>query len=155
MKPTSRRRFHAAMRKTPERRSGDRSAVKAQQCGSLPILIGRELEQARDKRCSGGVNAAIRKHSEQERHSETGNRFFRSAFTVRFLRRVEGSGASGERKQKRAKRRETGLREIPVTMARGFHLYPYRTQKLSLLAPKVLDWKRSGRIGRRREPMRG
>ena len=27
---------------------------------------------------------------------------------------------------------------IPVTMAGGFHLFPFRTQKLSLLAPMVL-----------------
>ena len=37
---------------------------------------------------------------------------------------------------------------IPVTIARGIHLFPFRTQKLSLLAPNVLGWKRPGRIGR-------
>ena len=41
---------------------------------------------------------------------------------------------------------------IPVTIARGNHLYPSRTQKLSLLAPKVLGWQRPGRSGRRRIP---
>ena len=43
---------------------------------------------------------------------------------------------------------------IPVTIARGNHLYPSRTQKLSLLAPKVLGWQRPGRSGRRRIPSR-
>ena len=41
---------------------------------------------------------------------------------------------------------------IPVTIARGIHLFPFRTQKLSLLAPNVLGWKRPGRIGRCRFP---
>ena len=37
-------------------------------------------------------------------------------------------------------------------MARGIHLFPSRTQKLSPFAPKVLGWKRPGRIGRCRIP---
>ena len=37
---------------------------------------------------------------------------------------------------------------IPVTMAKGNHLFSSRTQKLSLSAPKVLGWRRPGRIGR-------
>ena len=43
---------------------------------------------------------------------------------------------------------------FPVVMAKGFHLFPYRTQKLSPSAPKVLGWKRPGRIGRRRIPIK-
>ena len=38
--------------------------------------------------------------------------------------------------------------KIPVTMAKGIHLFPYRTQKLSLSAPMVLGWTRPGRVGR-------
>ena len=34
-----------------------------------------------------------------------------------------------------------------VTIAVGFHLFSYRTQKLSPHTPKVLGWKRPGRIG--------
>ena len=41
-------------------------------------------------------------------------------------------------------------KQFPVVMARGFHLFPFRTQKLSLFAPKVLGWTRPGRLGRRR-----
>ena len=41
---------------------------------------------------------------------------------------------------------------IPVTMAKGIHLFPYRTQKLSLSAPMVLGWRRPGRVGRCRKP---
>ena len=41
---------------------------------------------------------------------------------------------------------------IPVTMAKGSHLFPYRTQKLSLSAPMVLGWRRPGRVGRCRIP---
>ena len=44
--------------------------------------------------------------------------------------------------------------QFPVTMARGSHLFPYRTQKLSLSALMVLGWKRPGRVGRRRIPMK-
>ena len=36
-----------------------------------------------------------------------------------------------------------------VIKARGIHLYPCRTQKLSLLTPMVLRWKRRGRVGSR------
>ena len=30
--------------------------------------------------------------------------------------------------------------QFPVTMARGSHLFPFRTQQLSLFAPIVLGW---------------
>ena len=33
-------------------------------------------------------------------------------------------------------------------MERRIHLFPYRTQKLSFSSPKILDWRRSGKIGR-------
>ena len=39
-------------------------------------------------------------------------------------------------------------------MAKGIHLFPYRTQKLSLSAPMVLGWRRPGRVGRCRIPQR-
>ena len=39
-------------------------------------------------------------------------------------------------------------------MAKGIHLFPYRTQKLSLSAPMVLGWRRPGRVGRCRIPKR-
>ena len=41
---------------------------------------------------------------------------------------------------------------IPVTMAKGKHLFPSRTQQLSPSAPTVLGWTRPGRIGRCRLP---
>ena len=41
---------------------------------------------------------------------------------------------------------------IPVTMAKGKHLFPSRTQQLSPSAPMVLGWTRPGRIGRCRLP---
>ena len=55
---------------------------------------------------------------------------------------------------------ETGGRgghteRFPVIIARGIHLFPYRTQKLSLLALMVLGWKRPGRVVRRRDPGEG
>ena len=47
--------------------------------------------------------------------------------------------------------RET-CKNIPVVMAKGSHLFPYRTQKLSLSAPMVLGWRRPGRVGHCRIP---
>ena len=42
--------------------------------------------------------------------------------------------------------------QFPVTMAKGYHLFPYRTQKLRPSAPMVLGWTRPGRVGRCRNP---
>ena len=39
-----------------------------------------------------------------------------------------------------------------MVMAKGFHLFPSRTQKLRPSAPMVLGWTRPGRVGRRRIP---
>ena len=39
-----------------------------------------------------------------------------------------------------------------MTMAKGYHLFPYRTQKLRPSAPMVLGWTRPGRVGRCRNP---
>ena len=36
----------------------------------------------------------------------------------------------------------------PVPMTPRFHLFPFRTQKLSLVVPKILGWRRPGKIGR-------
>ena len=46
----------------------------------------------------------------------------------------------------------TNPNKIPVVMAKGSHLFPYRTQKLSLSAPMVLGWRRPGRVGHCRIP---
>ena len=34
------------------------------------------------------------------------------------------------------------------------HPYPFRTRKLSFAVPKILDWRRSGKIGQRRHKSR-
>ena len=54
----------------------------------------------------------------------------------------------------RKRRTAQTLHSFPVTMAKGIHLFPYRTQKLSLSAPMVLGWRRPGRVGRCRIPQR-
>ena len=51
-------------------------------------------------------------------------------------------------------------RHFPVVMARGKHLFPFRTEQLSLSAPMVLGPQGPGRVGRRRftsqePPLRG
>ena len=37
-----------------------------------------------------------------------------------------------------------------VTMTVRFHLFPFRTQQLSSLVPKIVSWKRLVKIGSRR-----
>src|SRR3954454_3459980 len=44
----------------------------------------------------------------------------------------------------------TGLERFPVAMARGKHLFPFRTEQLSPSAPMVLGLHGPGRVGRRR-----
>src|SRR5271168_855279 len=41
-------------------------------------------------------------------------------------------------------------RPFPVALARGKHLFPFRTEKLSPSAPMVLGSQEPGRVGRRR-----
>src|SRR5690242_12374482 len=41
-------------------------------------------------------------------------------------------------------------RVFPVALARGKHLFPFRTEKLSPSAPMVLGSQGPGRVGRRR-----
>src|SRR5256885_11057769 len=43
-----------------------------------------------------------------------------------------------------------GLEQFPVAIARGKHLFPFRTEQLSLAAPMVLGSQGPGRVGRRR-----
>jgi hypothetical protein len=43
-----------------------------------------------------------------------------------------------------------GLSPVPVAMARGKHLFPFRTEQLSPSAPMVLGPQGPGRVGRRR-----
>ena len=71
-----------------------------------------------------------------------------------------GSERSGEcaKRKRRAKRSGREAMEsapkgkFPVTIAGGHHLYPYRTQKLSLQTLMVLSWERLGRVGSCRDP---
>src|SRR5215204_1015806 len=52
-----------------------------------------------------------------------------------------------------------GLARLPVAIAWGKHLFPFRTEQLSPTAPMVLGSQGPGRVGRRRffdhEPPRG
>ena len=47
----------------------------------------------------------------------------------------------------------TFFKDIKVVIARGIHLFPFRTEKLSLVTPMVL--RNSGRVGSRRFRRRG
>ena len=102
------------------------------------ILIGRGLDP----------KAGERKRPEGKREGLTGwRRSGCAVLRVRARRRKRGAcGDPGKREEARSPER------IPVTMAKGIHLFPYRTQKLSLSAPRVLAWRRAGRVGRCRIP---
>ena len=68
-----------------------------------------------------------------------------------------GNGSCGYKetqRRPRGSRTAQTLKGIPVTMAKGIHLFPSRTQKLSLSAPMVLGWRRPGRVGRCRIQMK-
>ena len=45
---------------------------------------------------------------------------------------------------------EAASRRFPVALARGKHLFPFRTEQLSPSAPMVLGPQGPGRVGRRR-----
>ena len=47
-------------------------------------------------------------------------------------------------------RRALASHRFPVALARGKHLFPFRTEKLSPSAPMVLGSQGPGRVGRRR-----
>ena len=82
--------------------------MKAQQCGSLPILIDRKL----DLRAVSGKKARSGAKAKAE---------------ARIFERLCGfEGADGARETRE------GHERFPVAIARGNHLFPYRTQKLSL-----------------------
>ena len=53
---------------------------------------------------------------------------------------VRDSGYEVTESKPREQRSAQTLQGIPVVMAKGIHLFPYRTQKLSLSAPMVLGW---------------
>ena len=46
------------------------------------------------------------------------------------------------------KEKLTLVRVWPVSMTVRNHLFPFRTQKLSSLVPKIVGWKRPVKIGR-------
>src|SRR3954453_23518309 len=51
-------------------------------------------------------------------------------------------------------RRESRSRNLSVVIARGIHLFPFRTEQLSPSAPMVLGPQGPGRVGRRRLNLR-
>ena len=65
-------------------------------------------------------------------------------------RRVRDAEAKSEAKRTGSGEAPPG--KFPVTIAGGHHLYPYRTQKLSLQTLMVLSWERLGRVGSCRDP---
>ena len=97
----------------------------------------------------GAKREGGRKRSKSEPNASEANGSRAKQLTERAEKAVREGSQTGKTDRKPAERRPFTIR---VTIARGNHLYPSRTQKLSLLAPKVLGWQRPGRLGRRREP---
>ena len=55
-------------------------------------------------------------------------------------RSQQGNGIAGKEDPMVRNERRLNSSPFPVAMTKGFHLYPYRTQKLSPSVPMVLDW---------------
>ena len=77
------------------------------------------------------------------------NAFSRPVLIIRGLDFENTAGRYGVLRV-RAVRRHPIFSKFPVVIARGKHLFPFRTEQLSLSAPMVLDPRGSGRVGRRR-----
>ena len=58
------------------------------------------------------------------------------------------SAASLSRDSLEMSKVKTFIKDLKVVIARGIHLFPFRTEKLSLVTPMVL--RNSGRVGSRR-----
>ena len=104
------------------------------------ILIGRGLNQG------SGASGSVSEGSERG-SGEEGTSWEALHCAVVRVRESKPEAAGAEEGGSLTKGKK-----FPVTIARGIHLFPYRTQKLSLLALMVLGWQRPGRVGRRRDP---
>ena len=109
-----------------------------------------DTEQAERKRCGRG---------EAERQGKQSQRSGSEA-RARAKAKQEQSGskakARAEAKHK-PERKQSGRRQPKISGGNGWrdHLFPSRTQKLSLHALMVLGWTRPGRVGRCRNPVYG
>ena len=117
------------------------------------ILIGRgldlkELSWDQRKNCETGLTRC--KEVWMCGFQGTRNRR-RSAYCAESFQ-DGGFGYKVTKLKPRKRRTAQTLHRFPVTMAKGIHLFPCRTQKLSLSAPMVLGWRRPGRVGRCRIP---
>ena len=65
----------------------------------------------------------------------------------------EGKAVSVVKRKVQRQRAAKNPIPFPVVITKGSHLFPSRTQKLSPSVPKVLGWRRPGRIGRCRIPI--
>ena len=129
------------------------------------ILIGRGLDLAQ----------VLKKRSIGRKERSVGESFHvqlsgcgKAAKSARLSKRSKQSEAikatqasEASKRSKAAQRAEEAERsaawhqtssQFPVVMTRGSHLFPSRTQKLSLSVPMVLGWTRPGRVGRCRIP---
>ena len=71
---------------------------------------------------------------------------------VREAQSAAQEAKQAERAKREARKAKQNAIQFPVIMAKGSHLFPSRTQKLSPSASKVPGWTRPGRIDHRRIP---
>src|SRR5688500_18749822 len=82
--------------------------------------------------------------------------FFDLSLLVEGLRPVGGRPCNAVFKLRRGRGRAFGsprFRRVSVVIARGLHLFPFRTEQLSPSAPMVLGPRGPGRVGRRRSSL--
>ena len=150
MKPPSRRRF--PFRKEVRPLKDDEEIGQRWKCSNvwrLLVLIGRGLDLRERER---GQREYWKTGQGQ---TEIAGREALCGFEGARKGAREAEAPGRGRKRRSGARAKEGSKPFPVAMARGFHLFPFRTQQLSLLAPKVLGWTRPGRLGRCRNPNAG
>ncbi len=131
---------------------------------SLPVLIGRGLDldgshsQARKRgfgagpgrAMSGHFSCAVFRMRRTRKSAEAETSPEKSEGRLSRKRRGRGPGSPGRPRKPKAS--PENVIRFPVAMAGGSHLFPFRTQKLSLHTLMVLGWRRPGRVGRCRIP---
>ena len=115
------------------------------------ILIGRglDLAQVLKKRSIGRKERSVGE-SFHVQLSGCGKAAKSARLSKRSKQATQSSAASRIGRTQQSRHQTSS--QFPVVMTRGSHLFPSRTQKLSLSVPMVLGWTRPGRVGRCRIP---
>ena len=115
-----------------------------------------DAEQSQASKTRGQSCAVLRvRMYPGESESKSGGASRSRGFEGKASGRRESAGSCRAKKPEDANPADIHNRiQFPVTIAGGPHLFPSRTQKLSLHTLMVLGWQRPGRVGSRRIQLR-